>query len=560
MPTQVYEDTLTVSREGTTADTRIVVLENDYVKAIVAVDLARLLKLQDKRSGLEVFGTDQRLEFSKESSNALEHAGLGWFLVPEAGRSGAATDFQIIESDDEAPGGLWMNYLLRGRPLSYHIGVSLAPDRAELRFEIRSYNRSFESQAIAPTLTIAHPLVTDTAFYSDKSAEALYSPSANSGIVVGLDRNVVQRAVEHQPGASIHRYASAVGWLAPRQMDTWTIKLAPISGLDFITAASEHLAICVDETKLAIRSNARFPGSKVVLLLGNGQTVEAATDLMPERVASFSIESIDCEGVVVLSADRQEILRWHKGKPYEHPGRRTPLHWTMHDEPQLARGVHELLSGLDPRLQLNFVAPVLGLRSAALSALGIYEMRQNRFKEAADKFDDALLYNAEDHLTWWMKAMALRLAGVNDGERPELLNAHFLAPLEPALRAESFLSQEETSAEPSPLVRPLANNPDAMVEVACLLFDCGVYEDVSRWIHECLKHREVAMLRYILAAALLTRENLDAEAAHHVAAAARHALEPPYPWRETELRALNQVAKRFPADERIQELLKLAMR
>ena len=101
------------------------------------------------------------------------------------------------------------------------------------------------------------------------------------------------------------------------------------------------------------------------------------------------------------------------------------------------------------------------------------------------------MYNADDPLLWWGKAVALRLAG-EDNEQ-ELLNAHFLAPLEPALRAESFLSQPiNPDGAPSPLLASLAENPEEFIEVACLLIDCGLFDQASRWIDEALRHRDLA--------------------------------------------------------------------
>jgi hypothetical protein len=103
-------------------------------------------------------------------------------------------------------------------------------------------------------------------------------------------------------------------------------------------------------------------------------------------------------------------------------------------------------------------------------------------------------------------------------------------------------------------VRSVAEDPDAAAEVAVQLLEAGLLEDLATWVDECLRHHDTPMLRYLLAYALLTSSRMTAEAAQHVAQAAKSPLTPPYPWRETEIEALKALAGAFPDNARLAEL------
>jgi hypothetical protein len=171
------------------------------------------------------------------------------------------------------------------------------------------------------------------------------------------------------------------------------------------------------------------------------------------------------------------------------------------------------------------------------------------YESAEIAFERSLLFNAEDPLTWWIKALTSRLRNGPGEERSELLNAHFLAPAEPALRAEAFLSQsQEMGKEPSPLVAALDENPEAFVEVAALLVEAGLDDQATRWIDEALRHQDLAMLRYLQGFCFLRASRMQVEAAECVAAAARLGFVPPFPWRTVEWQAIEALSERFPDD------------
>lgn len=188
-------------------------------------------------------------------------------------------------------------------------------------------------------------------------------------------------------------------------------------------------------------------------------------------------------------------------------------------------------------------------RPAAMIGLAFRAHADGDIEATSEFIEEAIGLNHEDALAWWFRAAIRR-----DEESEDLPNAHYLAPLEPLLRAESFLRMGTQGRDPNPLVALLADDPDVLIDVAFRLWEAGFAEDFSRWIDECLRHREVPMLRYILADRLLENSRMAAEAAQHVGQVAKAPINPPYPWRAEERAVLDRLAERFPEDARIAEL------
>ena len=138
----------------------------------------------------------------------------------------------------------------------------------------------------------------------------------------------------------------------------------------------------------------------------------------------------------------------------------------------------------------------------------------------------------------------------------ELLNAHYLAPMEPALRAESFLSHPiQPDRDPNPLLRPLAEDPSQFVEVACLLMEAGLFDQASRWIDEAVRHVDLPMLRYLMAYSLLVATKLGIEASEQMRLAGDLPFGPPFPIRPFERKVLEALRDVFPNDLRLRGYL-----
>jgi tetratricopeptide (TPR) repeat protein len=376
--------------------------------------------------------------------------------------------------------------------------------------------------------------------------------------------------------------------LAPRQVDAWSVTLVPYSGLsaggDGRLQLTPDAGAYLDREKLRIQSVTQRLGHKIVLLTETGQSLEAPADLYPEHTFEIPLTDLPSPPVAIalLDSRREEILRIgpasggdadgsltrgrasatpsgsDSGRPLDPgsatrgyagaipPGSMAPVGQTSFDGQNLTPQTSEIA--------LRRATFDVAGRHLAYTALGIQALAAKKFLEADAAFEQALLYNADDPLLWWEKALAQRLLG-NEEELPELLNAHFLAPLEPALRAEAFLAQPlATGKEPSPLLAAFNENPEDFVEVACLLIERGQFDQAHRWLDEAMRHRDLPMLRLLTAYCLLKGTQMVADAAEHVRAAAQSP-GPPYPWRPVEREALAALHARFPSDAHVANLI-----
>jgi len=339
--------------------------------------------------------------------------------------------------------------------------------------------------------------------------------------------------------------------LAAHQLDTWRATITPITGLEEAPATGSGAAVSLGAKRLQISVPSECPGAKLLLLQRDGQTVEANFDLSPSQLMSIDLPDSQQNplALVVRRADRTELIRVEPGEP---PCLLKPAEF-LPPEP--------LLDG--PKLEMStqeirlFEFP-LQHRALANFLLGINEIIDHEPLQADERFEQSLLFNGEDHLCWWAKAAAKRQANLVDEEQLELPNAHYLAPLEPVLRAEGFLAQSMAmSAEANPLLKPLEEIPENFVEVACTLIECGFNADASRWIDEAIRHVDLPMLRYLHAYCFLTGTRLVAEVSEQVSAAARLPFGPPYPWRLVERKALKALHERFPSNDRLREYWEL---
>lgn len=194
------------------------------------------------------------------------------------------------------------------------------------------------------------------------------------------------------------------------------------------------------------------------------------------------------------------------------------------------------------------------LRGAAHIRASAEAARAGDLHLALEHTDSALSTLGDDPLAWWQRAALTRLLGEDD-DGAALTAAHALSPLEPVLRAEAFLATPQSHGrEPSAVLKPLAGDPDALLECVHLYVEAGLVQEASRLIDECLRQRETPLLRYVLAWLLMTHTRMEVEAANEVARAAKHPLEPPFPWRAFEVQAVRGLSARFLSDTRLATL------
>jgi tetratricopeptide (TPR) repeat protein len=521
---------------------RTVILENPYLRVTLVPGLGgRILSIWDRRTSREILQRHPSLRPQQGSPRGawLREGVVLRITDEERPNSLGNVAVQIAPSQEEdAPAEVWLGEASFGP--SFNLLVSLPPDRAELLLEARIFNRGD-----APV-----PYNGGLSLYlgeGDAGGRSFYSRERDCGLAVFEEEGAFDGLAYMGGHLLVRRFASP-RWLAPRQLDAWAVRLVPLSGLGGLTSASGEAAVAIEGTSLRVQTVAPRMNHKIVVRTQDGQTLEAPADLYPERPFAAELPS-PIEALVLLDPAREEIIRADAASSTESLG--PPA------ERELPARI-EALGTDEPYEQLRRRTFDLPVRASAWERLGRLALAQGRTDDAAHAFEQSLLFNAEDHLAWWAKGMAGRIGG-GDEERPEIANAHFLAPLEPALRAEAFLGQSAAMGrEANPLLDPLEETPEDLVEVAALLVHWRLFDQATRWIDEALRHRDLAMLRYLQAFTYLTGSRMDAEAAEHLAAARRLEFGPPFPWRPIELEALAALQNRFPEDPMLNRYAHLA--
>jgi hypothetical protein len=397
-----------------------------------------------------------------------------------------------------------------------------------LELEARIFNRTFRETTYNAGLQL--PMFAETGW----KEQDLFAHTGGNGMACRSADLVPARKAGH--ALFLSRFLEDQ-LIAPRQTDTWRASIQPISKLGGVMAAGGAGVLAMEGRRLRIQGVAPIENHKLVLLTEGGQTLESAFSAYPEHVAEFELPEPPA-AIALLDPGKRAISQWEGRWP----------------EPPVGAGQPALDGGDWRALDRSTARFAVATRHAARVMDANDCMRSGDFEAAEEALEQALLYDGEDHLAWWCKALAGRMIG-EDGESAELLNAHYLAPLEPALRAESFLAQpKRMEKEPSSLLAPMAEHPENFIEVACLLLEPGLHEQAAYWIDEALRHEDLPMLRYLLAYSHLTSSGLEYEAAAQIEAASKSGMGPPLPWREIEWEAIEKLADWFPADSRLQEL------
>jgi hypothetical protein len=515
-----------------------VILENRYCEVTLLPELGgRVIAWLDRERNAAVLPLPKRLELLDGGPRGLWCPyGVQWWVdVHPRLNSLGPVEFQLIENDDEMePVGVLLHELMSGTRLSWHAHVELRADDPRLHLRMSVLNRALTAASADFGLALGSG---PTAI--GKNVAAAQAPS---GQIIATWEPYAMKAESDVLSRSIRR-------LNGRQVNAFSCTLSATPHHHPPLASSNGTTIFLGD-ELVVESSLPQQG-KVVLKLESGQAVEALAQIEPSK--PFAVPSADLPsrplGIAVLDSDGQVVLRWEADEQ--------PEPWVSGLES------HPLDRVLDSCQKDPTQLPLLerSLEHAHLRWLleAIHAIHHGKLNEAASHLETALAFNAEDHLTWWLKAAVQRSSADEVPEdQPELLNAHFLAPMEPLLRAEAFLAQPQTHGkEPSPLVKPLANHPEAQLEIANILLEAGMVQDMARWIDECLRHKEQPTLRYLLAASLLRQSRMKVEAAQHVQLASAASLEPPFPWRPLEKAAIVELSDAFPDDVRLQSLRKM---
>jgi tetratricopeptide (TPR) repeat protein len=189
-------------------------------------------------------------------------------------------------------------------------------------------------------------------------------------------------------------------------------------------------------------------------------------------------------------------------------------------------------------------------RGLAFYLLAICAMRRQDVAQADDLLAECLLYNAADVKAWMMRAAVLRLRGEVEEAAQVRLQVHLLAPLEPLLRTEAYLSTPESpETDAVNLLKPLAMQAWGFEEVACDYLNAGCATDAIRILEASarLGLPEQAITHYLLALAY-SQKGLLAQVAEHALLAARSEQSYLFPWRLEDYHALQKVLVVKPND------------
>jgi hypothetical protein len=531
---------LKVAGSPTKRSCQSIVIENPLLRVTFLPELGgRMISLFDKRTGLECLPGHQELKSSNGGPRGLWiPQGVQW-QIGETIRRGsmAEVDVQIVENEEDTA-KLVIFELVSGLELSWHLWVNLPSDRAEIQFELRALNRSLREIPYQSGISVPFGVGAVST-----SEGALLAYAEEAGITVHFAPGSVDAGFGDAEASWLIRKPPK-GLLAPRQTDHWRFSVTPVSGLASPQAVSKSGAMEVSAASVRVQSTVRMAGSTLFLHIADGSTMEAKVDLQPEQIRHVELPE-------ETGMPKQVLLRGRGGEDL--------LHWPTRG--QLPKELINAREKGGPGLDL-LSEPVLerllldvGRRPAASLAMAHLSIQRNDKESADDSLEDALLFNGDDPLAWWLKASISRDRSSGD-EALELPNAHFLAPMEPLLRAEAFLSQPlDPSFEPSALVRSIAGNPEYLVECACRLLEAGLRQDAARWIQESLRHRDLTMLRLLSAWNLMHAAYLKSEAAIQVQTVDSKGIGPPYPWRTIEGQALKDLSIAFPQSHSIREFL-----
>lgn len=513
---------------------RMAILENQWLRVVVAIDLGgRIWQIENLESGRKAFPESSGDLQTLGPRGAWLERGLQWELGHEfRATSLGPLDYSIYEASGAA--AVFLRDAVREAGLS--VAITLPSDRAEILLEFVRSNRGLgfaaghfgvrfggEARLLGPGIQTRGELplfVRPEPYGFERFAEGPIARLVCDENVDLRPGEVRQTKVTLQP----FDFPDASGAIGPA---VWRLE-------------SERLLIsCALETGAAIHLVAR-----------DGSTYQGSCDLRPGQTHESPLHGLagSIEKAAVLCDERplEPPLRLDESASSE----RAP---SSAARELVAEAYRATLLGEDATHAIALLAKQPGYEAAARAFEGARLLAQNEPQAAAERFEQALMTNAYQPWLWWLAALASRPSTPQDA-RPALENAHFLAPLEPLLRVEAFLSQPVAEGkDTSPLMRDWADRPDLYVEGIGWLLFLGRDEDAIRLADEALRAARTPLILYLLAWAYLRRNRMQVEAANLVSEASQAPISAPLPFREVEKVALFDLSARFPNDARLAE-------
>lgn len=547
---------LKCSDNKTTSLVPVIVLENSFLRLKVLPNLGgRIYELHDKRTGTDIIPISPEPTVVADSYRGVQmQSGIEiHFGGHHRGNHLGRVEYQLREpGHDEEPAAIFLHELDSGSGVSWTSCITLHPNEAQITLEVRLTNRTLHQLNLRTGLKA---WLHEDHQPTPNSPFCWHSPATKSGFQIHCAEPIFTAELQ----ANRLAIESLNGTLGPRRTHESKFIIIPYSGLDQLTASTHRAALSLgDEIKIQVP--AKINQAKLILQTADGQSFEAQTELQPHETWVGNVSNLPApvSRLLLRDFDKNEILAYDSQTQSVHPSE--PIELGVNSLSSMA--TDQLLAAFnqDPNSPAAFYrfTQSPGMESLGYLGLTILKIKEEDWAGANSLIDKSLITQSEDAILWWLKAAILRNMGEAHEDRPELLNSHYLDPLEPLLRAEAFLSQPVSEfKEPNPITKPLAENPEEAIEVACTLLECGFLQDFAKFCDEILRHEEIPGIRDLYAYALLTHSRLKATAAEQLAIAATIPLKPPFPWRPVQKRALNRLSQEFPKDSRLKTLLRL---
>lgn len=533
---------------------RTVTLENDWSRIVVCPDLGgRVLELTDIANGTNVLpSVNGVLPEPIGRRGVAWRAGLQWFAgFGERANALAPILYDVIEHDDGLT--LVMMDLDPSTGLSTHITMSLDADSAGVRVAGRCFNRTFFALPGACGLLL--PSDGRNVSLSDSGA-IWHSTNQGSGIAIQTEPGLIEAVSDSKGAHRLDFFAEAdENLLGPRASFEFELTIYPLARLEPHVALGPSCVLSVGEM-VQVRALTQTLQGTIEITAQDHQKFAAPLSIDPAKPFESKLAGglANPLSVCVKDADGAKLVEWPMPEPIVVQRPSTAPGWRAAKLSQVAMKLGQ--QPLDPML-VNRAAKEPSLKPACNLIRATERLSAGEWQVASELLESSLAAHDSDPIAWWMLAICRRNLGDDDAAADAMVAAHFVAPLDPVLRAESFLSQPLTmDKHPSPLVAPIVAFPDFLVDVACHLIESGLHADAVRWLDECLRHGSVAALHDLMAYCHMVGSKLDFEVASHLAAAQKCETEFPLPARNIHRHAVRQLSTKHPSDGRLAALVK----
>lgn len=536
-----------------TQEWQLIVLENEFTRVEILPDFGGMIRqITDLRNGFSVFSANLEIEGGGGRGAQID-GGIQWY-VGDAPRdlSLAPIRYAIREPEDQdGAASVVMFERLPGLPISWHASISLNHDSNAIRIAFKLFNRGLMANAVSSGLAFPSEFEFDERWFSVANGMRLIVDSS--------------RIVANESG-SLLTLRPDCPQILPRETVGWEARL--IIASEDSDVEFKHPELPISQSMFRATMNALWQSAYGDVVEGGEEDEDDLDDSDEDGEEQIPLHLFNEDDDAFLQIDDEGLddefddLDSDEDDDDNELDGDNPFFEEFFDDPmelsaerQFIRAVVEFQLGASDGDELTIGDSIPGLRPMSLLCRAMMHARQQEFAQAIELVKDYLSYAADDPFTWWFLAALYRKSNIDSDV---IENAHYLAPLDPLLRAEAFLSQSSAmTRDPNPLIKPLADDPDAMIDVACELMQVGFFDDLARWVDECRRHREIPQLRYMLAYAYRLQDTMMVEAAAEVSRASKAPLAPPFPSRVWEILAIRSMHEAFPNDARLAEIVAL---